>query len=88
MSRPIFATSVESADALGLDPSLFTVSVAVHRLDGEAMSAEELALAKAALAKVAKPKPEASPVAPAYPPQMAEVHAIATDTKATGTGGE
>lgn len=81
MSRPIFATSVESADNLGLDPAIFTISVGVHRVDGGPMSDEELALARAALARLAKPKPDAAPAAPAYPPEMAALHALATSEK-------
>lgn len=84
MARHVFTTSVESSDNLGLDPTLFTVTVGVHRLDGGLLSEEELALARAALARVAKP--QAPQPTPALPPVMAEIHAIATGQPTPASG--
>jgi len=64
MARPpVAATSVKSADNLGLDPTTLEVVIAVRRVDGGLLSEEELAAARAALARVAAtgertPRPE------------------------------
>ena len=59
MSKPVAATSVKSADNLGLSPDLEVV-IAVRRVDGGLLSEEELAAARAALARLAAPQ-EARP---------------------------
>jgi hypothetical protein len=91
MARQVFTTSVESADPLGLDPTTFTVTIAVHRVDGGPLSDEELATARAALARVARPRgaapqPPASSLSvaeqvAALAPLTAEIRAIATGSK-------
>lgn len=90
MARQVFTTSVESADPLGLDPTTFTVTIAVHRVDGGPLSDEELATARAALARVARPRGAPQPPASslsvaeqvaALAPLTAEIRAIATGSK-------
>lgn len=59
-----YGYSIKANNTRGLDPSKYAVNIGVHRLDGEALTEEELAAIKAALA------PEASSVdAPAATPK-------------------
>ena len=64
----------------GLDPKVYAVNIGVHRLDGEALSDEELATIQAALAAEADALPPA--------PEATESGHDAPATPATGTGGE
>jgi hypothetical protein len=82
MARNIFTVSAQSADNLGLDPAVYLVAVGIHRIDGGPLSPEEVAAARAALARIeAAPAPAPAPQAPAYPPAMADLHAVATGAK-------
>ena len=66
---------------MGLDPARFEVVIAVRRVDGEAMTADDLAAARAALAAAGAQQTAPAPQAPAYPPAMADLHAVATGAK-------
>ena len=93
MTRPIFTTSVESADNLGLDPATYTVTVAVHRIDGGPLSPEEVAAARAALARVGAPSAPRPTPAPNGAPSLAQTEAdvaalapLAAQIRAIATG--
>lgn len=66
-----YGYSIQARNTRGLDPSVYVVNIGVHRLDGEALTEEELAAIEAALA------PEARALA----------STVAEPPKATGTGG-
>ncbi len=64
MNVPAYGYSVPSADTHGLDPRVFRVMIGVHRRDGEALTDEQVAAIKAALAPLvdtSETRPDAAP---------------------------
>lgn len=49
-----YGYSIQANDTRGLDPRVYVVNIGVHRLDGEALTEEELALIAAALTPEAR----------------------------------
>ena len=56
-----YGYSIKARDSRGLDPAKYTVNIGVHRVDGEALTEEELAAIRAALAPEAQPPLQAAP---------------------------
>lgn len=52
-----FAYGVQAQDTFGLDPDVFHVHIGVHRKDGRALTAEQLAAIMAALGPLAAAEP-------------------------------